>query len=124
MQRVLRKGASSVYLQYDDVGDSIGADNFVVTVRNHAVILSFNLRPVDSNQKSDEERLHSEELREIHLSDNYVIENLSSFLSSPNMAVQELVVEIASCGKVLHFPIAIGPAGLGVLPLVVQRQAS
>ena len=124
MQRVLRKGASSVYLQYDHVGDSIGADNFVATVRNGAVVLSFNLRPVDSNQKSDEERLHTEELREIHLSDDYVLEKLSSFLSSPNVNGQGLVVEITSCDKVLHFPIAIGPAGLGFLPLVVQRQAS
>jgi|SRR6185437_13329316 len=121
MQRVLRKGSSAVYLQYDNVGESIGADNFVATVRNDAVVLSFNLRPVDTNQKSDEEHLHSEELREIHLSDDYVIQNFSSFLSSPNVAAQKFAVEITSCGKVLHFPIAIGSAGVGFLPLIVQR---
>jgi hypothetical protein len=124
MQHVLRKGTSRVYLQYDHVGDSIGADNFVATLRNDEIVISFNLHPVDSNQKSDEERLHSEELREIHLSDDYVIENLSEFLSSPKVTALQLAVEITSCGKVLHFPIAIGPAGLGFLPLVVQRQAS
>lgn len=124
MQHVLRKGASSVYLQYKHVGDSIGADNFMAAVRGNAIVLSFNLRPVDSNQSSDEERLHSEQLLEIHLSDEYVLDNFQSFLRSPNVTAEALVAEITSRGKVLQFPIAIGPAGLGFLPLVVQRQAS
>lgn len=110
-----------MYLKYEHVGDSIGAANFVATARDSSLVLSFNLQPVDSNQKTDEERLHFEELREIHLSDEYIIENLSTFLSSPNVTALGLVVEITSRDKVLRFPIAIGPAGLGFLPLVVQR---
>lgn len=121
MRHVLRKGHSSVYLQYDDVGDSMGIENLVAAARDGKVVISFDVRPVDSNQRTDEEHLHTDELREIHLSDDYSIENLATFLELPSVRGQEVVVELTTKGLMLRYSVAIGPAGLAFLPLVVQR---
>jgi len=56
--RSLRKGSSSVYLQYANVGDSIEAEKFDIGLLDGALVLAFTLRPVDSNQREDEDHLH------------------------------------------------------------------
>ncbi|WP_250634457.1 hypothetical protein [Pinirhizobacter soli] len=121
MRHVLRKGHSSVYLQYDYIGDSMGIENLVATARDGTVVISFDVRPVDSNQRMDEEHLHTDELREIQLSDEYSIDNLASFLESPSAGGKEIIVELTTRGRMLRYRVAIGPAGLAFLPLVVQR---
>ena len=120
MQSVLRKGASTVYLQYEHVGDTIGASDFVAKLIEGTLVISFVLTPSGSNQASDEERLHTDKLVQIELSDDYVIDNLRSFLASPNVKAQAIQVWITSKGKTLEFDVAVGPAGVGFLPLVVQ----
>lgn len=80
MIRSLRKGQSSVYLQYANVGETIGSKQFEAERRDSVVVLRFTLNPVDGNQRSDEERLHSDTLLEVHLTDDYIIEKLSDYL--------------------------------------------
>lgn len=121
MVRHLRKGHSSVYLQFDNDGSSIGAEAFQVEVQNNVVIIRFTLRPVDGNQKSDEENLHSKELKSVQISDDYIIENLSEFLKEHSKNCSEMRLEIWSKGKNFVFAVEFGAAGINFLPLLVSR---
>jgi hypothetical protein len=125
MRHDLQKGKSSVYLQYGTSGgDSIGAEQFEAAVEGKAVVIRFHLKPVDDNQRIDERRLHSETLTEVHISDDYIIDNLAQFLKQPYVAAQEMRLQILSQGKPLDYVVSFGAAGLGHLPLMVQRIAS
>ena len=123
MRLTLRKGQSSAYFQYGEYGESIGADNFEVELEGTTAVIRFNLRPVDSNQRADEEKLHADQLTEVHLSDSYVLDRLAAFLSADHIKAESLALEILSQGRRLRFPVAFGPAGIGFLPLVLQREA-
>jgi len=121
----LRKGKSSVYLHYESgSGDTIGAEQFEAAVEGAAVVIRFHLAPVDDNQSIDERRLHSETLTEIHISDDYIIDNLAQFLKHPYVTAQEMRLQILSQGKPLDYMVSFGAAGLGHLPFLVQRVAS
>lgn len=108
MRLTLRKGRSSVYLQYDNGGDSVGADNFEVEQVGSAAVIRLRLRPVDSNQREDEQRIHSEKLVSIQIPDSYVIDRLHKYLSSKHVDADSIVIEITSQGKLLRFPVEIG----------------
>lgn len=124
MRKTLRRGASSVYLQYESGGDTIRADNFEAALEGSAAVIRFHLKPVDENQRIDERRLHSDALTAIHLSDDYIIDNLEQFLSHRLVSAQELRVQILSQGRALDYTVAIGVAGTNFLPLLVQRLPS
>jgi len=115
----LRKGHSSVYLEYEHGGDSMGAECFEAEVRDGTVIFRFTVRPVDGNQRDDENRLHSENLQSVQISDDYVIDQLSDFLSR-HTGVSGMCLEILSKGKRLKYSVEPGAAGLGFLPLLVK----
>lgn len=125
MRHDLRKGKSSVYLQYESgSGDTIGAEQFEAAVEGAVVVVQFHLVPADENQSIDERRLHSEALTEIHLSDDHIIDNLAQFLRQPYVTAREMRLQILSQGKRLDYVVWFGAAGLGHLPLLVQRIAS
>lgn len=115
----LRKGHSSVYLEYEHGGDSMGAECFEAEVQDEIITLRFTVRPVDGNQRDDENRLHSENLRSVQIPDDYVIDRLSDFLSR-HTGVSGMRLEILSKGKRLKFSVEPGAAGLGFLPLLVK----
>ena len=115
----LRKGHSSVYLAYEHGGDSMGAECFEAEVQDEIITLRFTVRPVDGNQRDDENRLHSENLRSVQIPDDYVIDRLSDFLSR-HTGVSGMRLEILSKGKRLKFSVEPGAAGLGFLPLLVK----
>lgn len=54
MIRVLKKGLSSVYFQYGNTGESIGAKYFNTEIIDDTAIIRFDLNPIDSNQRDDE----------------------------------------------------------------------
>ena len=101
----LRKGQSSVYLQYASSGDSIGANNFTASVRTGKAFLSFRLRPVDSNQRSDMERLVDEALVDITINDAQVSERLASFCRAHWTHGLPRHVEILGAHARLEFPV-------------------
>ena len=124
MRRDLWKGQSSVYLQYESCGgDTIGADQFEAALVGTTLVISLRLKPVDENQRIDERRLHSENLTEIHICNEHIINNLGQFLEQPRVAAQSMRARILSQGKTLDYAISFGAAGLGQLPLLVQRIA-
>jgi hypothetical protein len=116
----LRKGQSCVYLQYANIGETIGAKQFEAERRGNVVVLRFTLNPVDGNQRSDEERLHSDTLLQVHLADNYIIENLNDFLDHWGQSASALELEIISKGRKLRFSLELGSAGMNMLPLIVK----
>ena len=121
----LRKGQSGVYLVYvGGSGDSLGAKGFELCVEGDVAVIRFQLSPVDENQRIDECRLHSESLSEIHIADDYIIENLRQFLGQPYVTAKELRVQIVSQAKLLDYTVSFGAAGLDKLPLLVTRVAS
>lgn len=119
----LRKGHTSVYLEYEHGGDSMGAECFEAEVHDGTVTVRFSLRPVDGNQRDDENRLHSEILQSIQISDEYVIDRLSEFLSRQT-GVSGISLEILSKGKRLKFSVEPGAVGLGFLPLLVKSKSN
>ena len=125
MRCELRKGQASVYLQYvDGSGDAICAEAFEACLESEALVIRFRLRPVDDNQRIDERRLHTDELSQVQISDDYIIDKLQQLLRQPYVVASELRVEIVSLGRSLRYVVSSGATGLGMLPLVVSRVAS
>ncbi|NQV12548.1 hypothetical protein HQ524_04245 [Candidatus Uhrbacteria bacterium] len=116
----LRKGHSSVYLQYPTVGESMGAEMFEVVVRDDVLIFRFKVKPVDSNQKSDEDHLHEMELSSVTVDDDYIINKFTDFIQSKTISAFHL--EITSRGKCLVFNIAEGPGRINGLTLNIERK--
>ena len=121
MIRSLMKGHSSVYLQYTHNGDNIGAERYEAEIVNGMAVLRFTLRPIDGNQRDDEQNLHSEELLSIQIDDEYVIDNLSKFLKLHAKETTEMRLEILSLGKTLQFSVTPGVSAIGGLSLLVKR---
>lgn len=125
MRHDLRRGSSSVYLQYESSsGDTIGADQFEAALDGNAVVIRFCLKPVDENQRLDERRLNSEALTEVHISDEHIINNLIQFLNHKLVTAQEMRLQILSQGETIDYIVVLGAAGLNFLPLMVQRVAN
>lgn len=121
----LRKGQSSVYLCYgSSVGDTIGAKRFQVAAKGSTAVIQFQLAPVDGNQGSDASRLHSEELTEVHLSDDQVIENLDRFLRHSYVNVDEVRLRIMWESSSFGYLVSFGEARAGHLPLLVRHDAA
>jgi hypothetical protein len=121
----LRKGHSSVFLQYARLGgDSIGAECFELEPRNDVTIVRFRLRPVDGNQRSDEERLHELELAEVRLNDGYIIKNVSRFIRSSHIKSDSIALEILSRAKTLRFSVHSIEEGQNDIRFILHRSAS
>lgn len=122
---VLKKGQSSVYFVYlESAGTRLGAKEFEAILEDGIVVIRFQVSPVDENQRIDERRLSSETLSQIHIDDDYIIENLQRFLRQPYVDAKELRVQIISEGSFLNFSASIGAVGVGMLPLLVTRVAT
>jgi hypothetical protein len=122
--RSLRKGQSSVYLQYGSIGETIGAKEFEAELRGNVAVLRFTLNPVDGNQRSDARRLFEEALREVHLSDNYVVDRLTKFLEFREDSVHSMELEIFYQGKTLRYSMGFGESSAHFIPLLVEAIAS
>ncbi len=118
----LRKGSSSVYLEYENAGESIGADKFEVEVKDDILIFRFHLTPVDSNQKDDEGHLHEMDLLSVTVDDDYIITRFIDYIQ--NKRIYGFGVEIISCGKRLVFSVAEGPSKLNSLTFNINHEVS
>jgi hypothetical protein len=119
--RSLRKGLSTIYLQYKLSGDSMGAKSFEAEYSAGIFTLRFTIHPVGENQMADEERLHSEELLSIQISDEFLIDKLSDQFTQYSDGISEFYLEILSKGKRFIFSVTQGASGLGFLPLLLKR---
>jgi len=105
-KRSLRKGTSSVYLQYASNGDSIRAEQYEVEVASGAVVLRFTLRPVDRDQRDDENNLHTKRLLSVQVPDERVLEGLRRYCTVHSSEVTEGIrLEIISRRKTLTFDV-------------------
>jgi hypothetical protein len=105
MIRSLRKGRTSVYLQHKLTGHSIGAEKYECEVKGGKAILRLSLRPVDGNQRYDEEYLHSNELVSLDVDDTTVIDGLQSYLQLHREEFKSWELQILSRGKRLAFAV-------------------
>lgn len=119
---ILRKGHSSVYLQYQTVGESMGAEGFETEVKEGVLIFSFRLKPVDSNQESDEGHLHEMKLLSVTVDDDYVINKFTDFVKSKSISAFHL--EIGSRGERLLFNVAQGSGKLNGLTFNIENRIS
>ena len=122
MASSLRKGHSSVYLQYEHVGESMGAEKFETESNNGTLIFRFRINPVDSNQRDDEAHLHEYKLQSITVYDDHIITKFINFIK--NKHASEFRVEIVSQGKCLEFSIAEGPSQLNGLTFQIENEVS
>ena len=118
----LRKGSSSVYFQYENTGESMGANEFEAEIKNNILIFRFNVKPVDSNQREDEDHLHEMELLSVTVDDDYIITRFIDFIKNKN--VDGFHMEIMSRGKRLVFVVAEGPSKLNGLTFNIENKVS
>ena len=122
MKRNLRKGSSSVHFEYSDGGESIRADTFEAETVADILTLSFRLRPVDDNERMDEENLHTKNLLSISIDDKYIIDGLTSYLKHyPASSMQLCVI---SKGKNLSFSVVLEERAIDHFSLIVQLDSS
>lgn len=105
MIRSLRKGRTSVYLQHAHTGHSIGAEKYESEVVDGKAILRFSLRPVDGNQRFDEEYLHTHELISVDVDDSTVIDGLRHHLKFHRQELTSWELQVLSRGKKLSFAV-------------------
>ena len=118
----LRKGSSSVYFQYESTGESMGAEEFEAEVKNNILIFRFKVKPVDSNQREDEEHLHEMELLSVTVDDDYIITRFIDFIK--NKSIEGFHVEVFSRGKRLVFSVSEGPSKLNGLTFNIENKVS
>lgn len=113
MSTSLRKGNSSVYLQYENTGESMGAKLFEASINDSIATISFTLDPVDSNQRSDEDNIHEMDLKSVTFDDDLIIAKIPAFFESKEFV--EFQLHIISREKLLKFLVTPGggkPGGL------------
>lgn len=117
MGRSLRKGSFSVYLQYPNVGDSIGAEMCAVERDGDTAIISLRLRPAGRNEKEDERNLHEQKLISATIDDHYIINNLKRFLE--HNLCHSMALKIFSMRKTFAFHVHPDPSDSERLHMVV-----
>ena len=105
MIRSLRKGRSSIYIQHPSTGHSIGTENYESEIADDKAILRVTLNPVDSNQRYDEEYLHTDNLVSVSIDDSTVIKYFGDHVTSQKQEVTSWQLEVISRGKKLSFPV-------------------
>lgn len=103
-KRSLRKGSSSVHLEYQTSGDTIGAGDFKVEIMDGTLVLSFTLRPVDDDQRDDEKNLQKAKLQWVQIPDDYVIKKLERY-RAVHPTPGGMVIEISSSKRVFRFAV-------------------
>lgn len=119
MIRSLRKGRTSVYLKHPHTGHSIGAEEYESKIEAEVAVLCFTLRPVDRNQKSDEEYLHNDVLEYVDINDATVITSLENHVKSHSQEVTSWKLQIISLGKIFRFEVSPSFLQHGTLHLCV-----
>ena len=92
-----------MYLQHEYTGHNIGAEQYESDVTGSVVLLSFHLKPVDSNQKHDEEYLHSKDLVSLAIDDGTVIDGFIRHVESSDENVSTWKIQVISKNKKLEF---------------------
>lgn len=103
MVRSLRKGRTSVHLQHVLTGHNIGAEKYESEVADGKAILRFSLRPVDGNQRYDEEYLHTHELVSVDIDDSTVIDGIRDYLKHHRKEFTSWELQILSRAKIFSF---------------------
>jgi hypothetical protein len=103
MFRSLRKGRSSVYLQYEITGHTIGAEKFESEIADGVAVLGLCLRPVDENQRNDEKYLETNALLSISISDAMVVNGFSTHVNAHMGKVESWELSVVSQGRAYTF---------------------
>lgn len=103
MFRSLRKGHSTLYLQHEITGHSLGAEKFESEVADGVATLRLSLRAVDQNQRSDEEYLGSNPLVSVFIDDSTVVDGFVKHANSHMSEVRGWCLRIVSRGQEHRF---------------------
>ncbi len=100
----LRKGFALIDLQYEHSVDTMGTKDTAAAIVDGAAVLKFTLKPVDENQRIDEDYLHSHALLAVQLTDEYVIQGFGEFCNRHSDEITNgMRLEILSKGKPFKF---------------------
>lgn len=100
----LRKGAFAVDLGYENNCDRISAVDARAGIHGDAILLKLTLKPIDENQRIDEEYFHSHNLAYIQITEKQVLKQLRSFART-HPEPKRIRLEIASQGRSLLFDV-------------------
>ncbi|MUK51503.1 hypothetical protein GNP89_19810 [Aliivibrio fischeri] len=80
----LRKGITSVEFWHESDENQINAINSNVSIVSNKLVIGCDLKPVDSNQKSDAESIFSEpeKIIKIIITDELICSNLSNYIQN------------------------------------------
>jgi hypothetical protein len=95
----------NIYIQHAHTGHSIGAEKYKCEVSDGKAILRLSRRPVDENQRHDEDYLHDHELVSVDVDDSTVIDGLYSYLSARRQELSAWAVQILSQGKTFNLTV-------------------
>ena len=123
MVRTLRKGHTLVDLQYGNTCDSITAEQFEAEVQEGVAIFRLYLRPSGSNQKADEENLHTRSLVSVTINEPQILKNLRGFNEARKAEYSKWVIEVISRGKAMKFVAKPSTGPSGQLQFTVHRAA-
>jgi len=118
--RSLRKGHSSAYFQHAHTGHNIGVEKFECEVHNGKAVVRFSLRPVDGNQRHDQDYLHTHALVSVEIHDDHVIKGLRSYLEHRMLEFSAWQLQVISRGTLFSFPVTARLSQRGSLKLSIE----
>jgi hypothetical protein len=83
----------------------MGAEECEAEIVDGAVVLRFTLKPVDENQRFDEENLHTQPLLSVQIMDAMIIKKLNQYCTARAKGIYARKLEIISRGKTFHFDV-------------------
>jgi hypothetical protein len=106
MFQSLRKAHASVYLQHEITGHNIGAELFESEFLEGVATLRLRLRPVDENQKNDEQYLASSPLISATFNDLQVVTSFVKRTQAQRSQVRSWrLLMVSSVGKTFSFAV-------------------
>ncbi|HEY0555649.1 MAG TPA: hypothetical protein VGG20_15440 [Thermoanaerobaculia bacterium] len=116
----LRKGYENVDLCYEHGCDTICAEKYEAEIIDGAAVVRFSLRPIDDNQRDDEDNIHTKDLQSVVINDSYAVKRLLSFIGPRRHEFSRWRLEVTSRENLFKYAVISRKAPPGGLELTVQ----
>lgn len=124
MYHSLRKGHASVYLQHEITGHNIGADLFAAEFLDGVATFRMRLRPVDENQKNDEQYLATSPLISATVNDSQVVPSFVKRANAQSDNVRSWQLLMVCSGNTYSFAVHPSLEGFGAAQSLVFKVVS
>jgi hypothetical protein len=94
VHKTLRKGISSIYIQHENTGHTLSAENFCCDVLSGDLIIQLSLRPSQYIEYS-----LSHPIIYIEIDDLYILERLRNYLKLNGKSILTWIVEMKNTNK-------------------------